>query len=247
MSLDTPGASRPIVAGEALDWTDAAADRSSGRDRTTTVGSAADGSAADPAIRAAIADGRLADAVAMVERSYGRSIRRWALRLVRDSTVADDVTQESLLRILRSLPTLRPDSRLGAWISSVVHNCAKDELRRRARQQRRMADGVDLAGLIAEGTPAAAIEADEAIRALLRGLDTLGPQVRASVVLYFGHELTFEQVGAMLHERAGAVNVRVSRALTRLRRHLERRSRRPASPVVVRSPAAKVRHASARR
>jgi RNA polymerase sigma factor (sigma-70 family) len=175
-------------------------------------------------IRAAIAAGRLGDAVERVRTTYGAAVFRLAYRMVKDPIAAEDVVQDALLRIHRSLCTVRIGTSLRAWVMSVAHHCALDELRRRGRRRRRIHEGADIPEIADDGPqPSHAVETRQRVRVLLECLDALPPRVRASVLLHFGQELTFDQVGALLRDKGSTVQVRVNRALPRLRAQLRRR------------------------
>jgi len=49
---------------------------------------------------------------------------------------ADDLTQETFLRVLRALPGFRGDSSLRVWVLSIASRTAADEIRRRERSRR---------------------------------------------------------------------------------------------------------------
>jgi RNA polymerase sigma-70 factor, ECF subfamily len=57
-------------------------------------------------------------------------VRRQALRLCRDGGAADDLTQDSLLRVLEKLPQLQDTSRLLGWTWRVVLNTHRMSVRR---------------------------------------------------------------------------------------------------------------------
>ena len=185
-------------------------------------------------IREAIAAGRHRRAVELIRAVYGRSIHQFACRMLDDPFAAEDVVQETLLRVYQSLPTLRTDSSLRAGVMTIAAHRALDELRRRTRQRRRVLHVDDLPEVPDARPPAPQlIDAHREARVLEACLDALPARARASVVMYFGQELTFDQVGATLGEKGGTVQVRVGRALLRLRpmarrRGLEPRSERPA-------------------
>ena len=193
----------------------------------------------DTAIRDAIASGRHADAFALVHRAYGGAVYRLAQRMVRDTTLAQDVVQEALPRIHRGLGTMRSGTNVGAWVMAVATHRGLDELRSRNRRRRRIADdNGDLADVADRSpTPAEALATSREMRVLHECLATLPPKVRASVALYFGGELTFNEVATILGESGGTVQVRVKRAMTRLRTQLQRRDVRQARSVATASTA----------
>ena len=61
---------------------------------------------------------------------YHRSLLNYIRRILKDDEQAYDVLQFVLLKFYVSLPTLRRDVALKAWLFQVAHNRCMDELRR---------------------------------------------------------------------------------------------------------------------
>ncbi len=62
-------------------------------------------------------------------------VRHYALRLVRDSWLADDVLQETFLRAWKYWSTFRSDSNREAWLIRICRNAAFDLLAQRNRRR----------------------------------------------------------------------------------------------------------------
>jgi RNA polymerase sigma-70 factor, ECF subfamily len=58
---------------------------------------------------------------------------RIAFRILADNSTAEDVAQESLVRLWRNLGRIRNDKEFSAWFYRIVVNCCYDELRKRRR------------------------------------------------------------------------------------------------------------------
>jgi RNA polymerase sigma-70 factor (ECF subfamily) len=71
----------------------------------------------------------------LVRRHYGQ-IHRWALARTGDRDEADDVTQETLVRLHRHLPNFDGRSRFSTWLYQVTRSAAADLHRKRARRER---------------------------------------------------------------------------------------------------------------
>lgn len=63
-------------------------------------------------------------------RLYDRNVLRLVLQLVRSHEEAQDLYQEAFLKIYRSLPRFRWESRFSTWVYRVVMNVCLDHLRR---------------------------------------------------------------------------------------------------------------------
>jgi RNA polymerase sigma-70 factor (ECF subfamily) len=70
-----------------------------------------------------------------VVSAYEGPLLRYAARVLRDPAAAEDVVQETFLRLFkRWADPLAPSPPLGSWLYRVAHNCAVDHLRREARR-----------------------------------------------------------------------------------------------------------------
>jgi RNA polymerase sigma-70 factor (ECF subfamily) len=66
---------------------------------------------------------------------YHQAITALTGRLVRDPLLAEDLTQETFFRVLRSLDRIDESFNFSAWIHRIATNLCYDELRRRKRSQ----------------------------------------------------------------------------------------------------------------
>lgn len=90
-------------------------------------------------------------------RRYYRQIYRWAVARTGDRDDAEDVTQETLVRLHRHLPSFDGRSRFSTWLYQVTRSAAADLHRKRARRER-------LAARVERQSPAAVDpRSDEAV------------------------------------------------------------------------------------
>jgi len=68
-------------------------------------------------------------------RCHATRVRHYALRLVRDPWLADDVLQETFLRAWKHWSTFRSDSNREAWLIRICRNVAFDLLAQRNRRR----------------------------------------------------------------------------------------------------------------
>ncbi|MGW3628420.1 sigma-70 family RNA polymerase sigma factor, partial [Streptomyces sp. NPDC000880] len=72
-----------------------------------------------------------------------------------DPQSADDLTQETYLRVFRALESFRRESSARTWLLSIARRTCMDELRSRIRRRRRDAQLVDLQTSQAQAGPTA--------------------------------------------------------------------------------------------
>lgn len=77
---------------------------------------------------------RLAVFEAIVSK-YEGALLRYAVRIVHDSAAAQDIVQETFIRLFKKWENeLEPSSLLSSWLYRVAHNCAVDHLRKESRR-----------------------------------------------------------------------------------------------------------------
>jgi RNA polymerase sigma-70 factor (sigma-E family) len=132
--------------------------------------------------------------------------------IVRDPMVAEDVMQETLLRIARRWPRVRRMRHPGAYARKIAVNLALDAHRARGRE-----------GAVRERTgepePARAVENGRVEQRVdvIAALSRLSPRARAVIVLRYYGDLTEAEVAKTLGCSVGTVKTTASRALATLR------------------------------
>jgi RNA polymerase sigma factor (sigma-70 family) len=126
---------------------------------------------------------------------------------------AEDAWQETFLRALRAYDRLEHGRHLRAWVFTIATRVALDELRGRGRT-------VPLPSEI-DGV-AAPEPSPEAFRELEHLTGGLPPTERAAVVLRYGYDLPYAEIGAALGSSDEAARAAASSGVRRLRRTVDR-------------------------
>ncbi len=170
----------------------------------------------DPALVAAVADGRQ-EAVAEMYDRFHRPCYSFAVRMVGGQGEAEEVTQEVFVRAWRSARNYDASkASVQGWLLSITRNLCIDELRRRRRR------AAESAGLENVPEPTAAERTDvEAERLMLRdevraALQSLSPEQRSAIELVYFHGLTSQEVGEALNVPAPTVRSRLRLGLLKL-------------------------------
>lgn len=71
------------------------------------------------------------DAVDALARAWWPRMRRWALLELGDVSLAEDASQEALVKMMRALPSFDADRPFAPWLRAVVRNAARDVARKR--------------------------------------------------------------------------------------------------------------------
>jgi len=70
------------------------------------------------------------EALAQLYRSYRENVYRICLRMVRNPSDAEDLAQETFLRVINKIHTFRGDSQFSTWLYRVTKNVALMQLRK---------------------------------------------------------------------------------------------------------------------
>jgi RNA polymerase sigma-70 factor (ECF subfamily) len=144
----------------------------------------------------------------------------WARAACPNREEAEDVLQESLLELHRSVAGLREEGAFLPWLRRVVHNNAVDRGRRRtARREVSLAAAPERSAVENTGD---AIEAGERHRQLLAALAELGPEDREMLTLRHEAGLTLADIAEVTGHSPRAVESRLFRARRALRARLGR-------------------------
>lgn len=68
------------------------------------------------------------DALADLYRRWSAPLRRYLERMVRETATAEELVQESFLRVHRARDRYRPDARFSTWLFQIARNLALNEL-----------------------------------------------------------------------------------------------------------------------
>lgn len=160
------------------------------------------------------------EALAELYDRYAPKMYAYIYRRVSDAALAEDLTSDLFLRVLRSIRSEQAwRESFSAWLYRIAHNLVVDHYRRQRALPSQPADE-SLAAVDAD--PVVATEnalASERLRAAIRRLT---PDQQEVLALRFGEGLTAAEAGQIMQKSTGAVEALQHRALASLRRILER-------------------------
>jgi RNA polymerase sigma-70 factor (ECF subfamily) len=156
------------------------------------------------------------EAFASLAVALGDRLHRVAHRILRDTDLAEDATQQALLAIWRDLPRLRDPARFEAWSYRLLVRACYAE----GRRTRRWAPDIRLIPAfepeVAEDF-GSVVDRDQ----LERGFRRLSIDHRAVVVLHHYLDLPLDEVADLLGVPVGTVRSRLQHAMRGLRAALE--------------------------
>jgi RNA polymerase sigma-70 factor (ECF subfamily) len=169
------------------------------------------------------------------ERAYREILDRYrspiyslALRMVRQAQDAEDITQETFVRMFRALERYDPTRPFAAWLFTIASRLCIDHLRRRRLKpisliQRDASTAeeheieIEDPGLLPDEL---AVHSEEETRTR-ELIDSLPAHYRIVVVLRHQQDLSYEEIAETLHLPLGTVKARIHRARALLKQRIE--------------------------
>jgi len=155
-------------------------------------------------VRAAIA-GDLTALEGLI-RAYQTPVWRFLRHLLGDEALAEDVTQETFLRLHQRLPSFTFRSKFSTWVFRAARNAGIDALRSRGRQER-------LLKALPPPRPAPGPDLRAEVQA---SLGSLSPKLREALLLVEVLGFTYREAGEVLRVPQGTVKSCVFQARERL-------------------------------
>lgn len=160
-----------------------------------------------------------------IVREHSARVYRLAYRLSGNQQDAEDLTQDTFIRVFRSLASFQPGTFEG-WMHRITTNLFLDMVRRRARIRfDQLADEADRLPATGEG-PEQAFDSSHMDAEIQSALDGLPPDFRAAVVLCDIEGLSYEEIASTLGVKLGTVRSRIHRGRVQLRDALAHRAPR---------------------
>ena len=165
-------------------------------------------------------------------RRYERPVFSLIFRMVRDRETAEDLAQETFIKVLNHIDRYRPEFKLSSWLFKIANNVTIDYLRKRQLDTVSM-DGSPHAGTASEVEATSfdvearqesaldEIEARELGSAIERAIARLRPEYRSCIMLRHVEGRSYEEIASILDLPLGTVKTYIHRARHELRRELE--------------------------
>jgi RNA polymerase sigma-70 factor (ECF subfamily) len=166
-----------------------------------------------------------------IMRQHQRRVYRMIFVLVRDSDVADTLTQECFLRVYQNRSSFRGECRLETWLLRIALNLVRDHVKNRRHSFWRRLAGMDdtqseapewrhLAA--SDPSPEKVLLAREELQWVWKSLSGLSEQQRAIFFLRFAEEMPLADIAETLDVKIGTVKAQLARATAKLREWKEK-------------------------
>lgn len=154
------------------------------------------------------------EAFEILFQQYQKDVYGWILRIVRNPTVAEELTMETFWRVYRSRARFDPTRSFGAWTRRVATNLALDYLKS-------IGNEVEFTENISpESPPDPAIQQDRR-KQIQEAFNQLPAKLRLTATLALVEEIPYEEIAESLGIPVGTVKSRVFTATRILRSKLK--------------------------
>ncbi len=161
-------------------------------------------------------------------RRYERPVFSLVFRMVRDRETAEDLAQDTFIKVLNHIDRYKPEFKFSSWLFKIANNVAIDHLRRRqldtvsidgsphaASAAEIEATSFDLAAR--QETALEEMEARELGGSIEQAIARLRPEYRSCIMLRHVEGRSYEEIAATLDLPLGTVKTYIHRARNELR------------------------------
>lgn len=166
--------------------------------------------------------GRKDPAMSLLMDTYGKGLLGHARRMLGDEDAAQDVRQQTFLEVWRGMDAFEGRSSLWTWVYAIAHNRCLDQRKRQKRIQAREVPVDDAVSNVVLRTPDQSMLREQLTQreALEQCLAQLPEPLRQQVLMRCCEGMSYAEIGAIVGEAPGTIQVRIARALPKLRRCL---------------------------
>ena len=161
-------------------------------------------------------------------RRYQRPIFSIIYRMVGDRELAEDLAQETFIKVLNAIDSYRPEHKFSSWIFKIANNAAIDHLRRRELETLSLDGAPDAITAERQGatalqvrdraeSPLDEMEARELGSQIERAIARLRPEYRSCIMLRHVEGRAYEEIAEILGLPLGTVKTYIHRARAELR------------------------------
>lgn len=186
-------------------------------------------------LRAALRDVRDEDLIVMVQqgqkRAFDEIVHRYKgrlysfiMRMVKEPALAEELTQETLIRVYVHADKYREIARFSTWVFTIATNLVRNKMRQRSRRPSMISlnpapddDEVPVDPADARADTSERIQREELGRLIAEATEKIPERYRIPFLLREVEQLSYEEIQQVTGLKLGTVRSRINRARTRFR------------------------------
>ncbi|MDY0110565.1 MAG: sigma-70 family RNA polymerase sigma factor [Candidatus Krumholzibacteria bacterium] len=163
----------------------------------------------------------------VVARYKGR-LYSFVLRMVKDPSLAEELTQETLIRVYLHADKYREIARFSTWVFTIATNLVRNRMRQQSRMPRLLTlnpapedDEIPLDPPDLQADPSRDLEGAELGRLINEATAKIPERYRVPFLLREVDQLSYEEIQQVTGLKLGTVRSRINRARTRFRQNIK--------------------------
>ena len=163
-------------------------------------------------------------AFAVLVDRYKDLVFTLAIRMLKNREEAEEVSQDTFVKVYKSLAKFKGDSKLSTWVYKVAYNTCLDRIKKNNRRQNEVAiDSFTENQIKTLDNALEAMETAEQQKTIQDCLQQLASKDSFLLTLFYFEELSLEEISHIVNMEPNTVKVNIHRARKRLAHILKQR------------------------
>ncbi len=156
-------------------------------------------------------------AFGILVNSYKDLVFTLALRMLKHREEAEEVSQDTFIKVYKSLKTFKNDSKFSTWIYRITYNTCLDRLKKNKKEFLNVPiDEFSESALTTLDNALNMMVANERIHAIQKCLECLPSEDSALLTLYYFEDLSLDEIAVVVNLTANNVKVKLFRSRKKL-------------------------------
>lgn len=147
-------------------------------------------------------------ALELLVKRWQHNFLKYAVRIVRDYSLGQDIVQDSWVAIIKNLKNLNNPAHFRPWAYRIIHHKAMDEFRKQKRENRK------------EEKNHLENKEDDRIETILLQLNAMDPEDKNILTLFYLEEMLIAEIAFILDIPPGTVKSRLFHCRKKLKKRL---------------------------
>ena len=163
-------------------------------------------------------------AYALLVKNYQRYVFTLALRFTKSREDAEEVAQDSFIKMYKALSSFKQESKFSTWLYTIVYTTAMTSLRKRGTNNVALDDEENFIQVENAASAADINSAENRSRSfyLNQAISQLSADDSAVLTLFYHAEQSLEEIALIMGIESNGVKIKLFRARKRLKETLER-------------------------
>src|SRR5690606_24256697 len=156
-------------------------------------------------------------AFAVLVDRYKDLVFTLAIRMLKNREEAEEVSQDTFIKVYKALPKFKGDSKLSTWVYKVAYNTCLDSIKKNNRRQSEVTiDSFTENQIKTLDNALSALEEKEQQQTIQDCLQQLTSKDSFLLTLFYFEELSLEEISQIVNMEPNTVKVNIHRARKRL-------------------------------